>query len=97
MSDFKPIVILLVCAFLFIGAFGFGCAAIIADEGKAISALEKAGFTNVQITGKSYFAALTGCGEDDVVSYNATATNPQGQTVKVGVCLGILKDTTIRY
>lgn len=67
------------------------------DEKVAIDALHKQGFTDVNITDKSWlFVDFQGCGEDDAVKFTATAKNPRNETVEIYVCAGWLKGATIR-
>lgn len=63
------------------------------NQSGAIEALNKAGFTNIEVGGYDLFA----CGEDDAFSTRFTATNPQGQRVSGTVCSGWFKGSTIRF
>lgn len=70
--------------------------AIVPQE-RAVTALTDQGFTDVQITGKSWFlVGLKGCDSGDALVFYATATNPAGQKVDMMVCSGIIKGATIR-
>ena len=60
----------------------------------AEKALKNQGFTNVNVTGYSFFA----CSKDDFYHTGFTAVNPQGNTVEGTVCSGLLfKGSTIRW
>jgi hypothetical protein len=68
----------------------FGCT----DEGSSRSALRKAGYTNIVITGWEPFT----CGEDDTFSTGFRAKNPAGTVVSGTVCCGLIaKACTIRF
>lgn len=56
--------------------------------------LQEQGYTNIQITGYSWFA----CSKDDTTSTGFIATNPTGKRVTGTVCSGmIFKNSTIRF
>jgi hypothetical protein len=60
----------------------------------AVNALQDAGFTDIQLTGYSWFA----CSKDDFYHTGFIAKNPQGKTIKGTVCSGFLfKNSTIRF
>lgn len=54
--------------------------------------LRSAGYTDIRITGYSFFA----CSEDDTFATGFEAKGPTGQQVKGTVCAGLLKGGTIR-
>lgn len=56
-------------------------------------ALEKAGFSNIEIGGYDFFA----CSKGDTFATEFTATNPLGKRVSGTVCCGIFKSCTIRF
>ena len=61
------------------------------DESVAIKALQKQGFTDINITKKEWiFVGFLGCGEDDSVKFTAIAKNPRNETVDIYVCSGWL-------
>ena len=63
------------------------------DSGVATKALEGAGYTDIKITGYSWFA----CGKGDTFSTGFVAKGPTGVPVKGAVCSGLLfKNATIR-
>ena len=68
------------------------------DESVAIKALQKQGFTDINITGKEWlFVGLRGCSEDDSVKFTVIAKNPRNETVEVYVCSGwLFKGSTVR-
>lgn len=67
------------------------------DEKVAVDALHKQGFTDINITDKSWlFVGFIGCGDDDSVKFIATAKNPRNETVEIYVCAGWFKGATIR-
>lgn len=56
--------------------------------------LQKAGFTNIEVTGWSPFS----CGGDDTFSTGFVADNVQGQRVEGVVCCGLIgKQCTVRF
>jgi len=64
------------------------------DESNTRKTLHNAGFTDVEITGYSFFE----CGEDDTYHTGFKAKNPHGDTVTGTVCCGMLtKGCTIRF
>lgn len=77
---------------MFLGADGCnGCT----DPESSRDALQKAGYTDIQI--KEGYQFLE-CGEDDTFATGFIATNPRGQRVEGTVCCGLLsKGCTIRY
>lgn len=62
------------------------------DKNGAIRALTEQGYTNIQITGYSWFS----CGQDDAFSTGFTATSQNGSQIEGAVCSGWLKGYTIR-
>lgn len=58
----------------------------------ATNALIGAGYTNIKLTGYSFFS----CAEEDTFATGFIATGPTGKEVKGTVCSGILKGATIR-
>lgn len=66
----------------------------VTDEEGARSTLEGAGYSEVQITGYSFFA----CGDGDWYSTGFKAIGPGGSPVSGAVCSGlIVKNSTIRF
>lgn len=65
---------------------------------KATATLRTMGFTDVKVTDSHPYApTLNGCGKEDAVAHEATATNAQGQRVAVVVCCGLwMKGCTVR-
>lgn len=59
---------------------------------RSTSALLAAGYTNIEMTGYSFFA----CSDDDTFSTGFKARGPSGVKVSGTVCSGILKGATIR-
>ena len=79
-------------------ALGLGLIAIIAtgctDENATRSTLQKSGYTDIEITGYSWFE----CGKDDTFHTGFKAKNPHGDVVEGTVCCGmVFKGCTIRY
>lgn len=63
------------------------------DPDKATKALKGAGYTNIHITGYSWFS----CSQDDTFSTGFVATGPTGERVVGTVCSGLfMKGSTIR-
>jgi len=58
----------------------------------ATSALDGAGYTDIQITGWRAFS----CSKDDTFSTGFRAKGPTGKSVTGVVCSGLLKGATIR-
>lgn len=75
---------------IFIAILFIGCT----DSSSSRETLQKAGFTDITITGWSPFS----CGEDDTYSTGFSAKNPNGQMVEGVVCCGmIVKSCTVRF
>lgn len=73
---------------LVIALFAIGCT----DGAAARSALEDDGYTDIELTGYSFF----GCGDDDTFHDGFRAR--RGDRVVEGVvCCGWLKDCTVRH
>lgn len=93
-GSFKLILIAIVLAFV---ALPFpGC---MVNQEKAVVALEKAGYSEVEITSRSnYFISLRGGGKGDVVRFTCSAKNPAGKEVSdvYVFCGWPWKGTTIR-
>jgi hypothetical protein len=64
------------------------------DPKDATRILADQGYTNIQITGYSWFS----CSKDDTYRTGFTATAPSGRQVSGTVCAGLLfKNSTIRF
>ena len=63
------------------------------DESGSREALQKAGFTDIEMDGHSWM----GCSEEDTFSTSFRAKNPQGFPVEGAVCCGWFKKCTIRF
>lgn len=64
------------------------------NSNDAKRALNGLGFTDVRITGHSWFS----CSDDDFYSTGFIAVNPQGQEVVGAVCSGFFfKNSTVRF
>ena len=94
-SDLTP---LIVVALLFVVVIGFGLGrGLFVGEDKAVRTLESAGYTEVEVTDKAWFAVgLRGCDKSDTVRFTVEAVNPAGQPVEVYVCASLLNGGTIR-
>ncbi|MEA2098335.1 MAG: hypothetical protein U9P70_04675 [Patescibacteria group bacterium] len=88
-------VIVIVIVFVFL----IGGRGMLVDKQVAINTMEAQGFTDVKITDKAWFLVeFRGCGSDDTVRFEVTATNPNGQRVDCLVCADWpFKGATIRY
>jgi len=76
--------------------FILGCGNLVSDQ-RTISAVEKQGYTNVQIVKKhAIFPEYCGCGQGDDAAYDMIATNALGKSVDLIVCAGITKGVTVR-
>ncbi len=69
------------------------CLTACSDEPRARSALEDAGFADIEFTGWSW----TSCGREDTYKTHFAATNVRGKRVTGVVCSGWLKGSTIRF
>lgn len=69
-----------------------GCESESVGEARAADTLNKAGYTNVAITGWRWI----GCGRDDIFQYGFTATGPSGVRTSGVVCRGLMKGSTVR-
>jgi hypothetical protein len=77
--------------FLFVGCGTF------VNDSNTVRAVEKQGYTNVQINKKHVvFPDWCGCSKDDDAAYDMTATNPAGKQVNIIACAGITKGVTVR-
>lgn len=65
-------------------------------EGQAKKAVENQGMTDVK-TDFSLVASILKCGKDDLMGYDFTAKNPQGNPVSGYVCTGLFKGSTVRW
>jgi len=74
------------------------CRGALVDKDVAIRALEKQGYSNIEIINHQYFwVGWKGCDSKDAAKFTAHVTNPAGKQVEVFVCTGwILKGATIR-
>lgn len=63
------------------------------DESASTRTLKDSGFTDIRLTGYSYFA----CSDDDTFHTGFTAKNSQGREVSGVVCCGWLKSCTVRF
>jgi hypothetical protein len=63
------------------------------DETAARKALEASGFSDIKLTGYSYF----GCDKHDTFSTGFEARGPKGQFTEGVVCSGWMKGATIRF
>lgn len=88
---------LLIIAVILLGVGSF-CRGCFVSEDVAVRALEKMGFTDIEVTHHAWFAvSLRGCSKSDAAKFTARATNPAGKEVTIEVCSGwILKGATIR-
>jgi hypothetical protein len=59
---------------------------------RAVSALEAAGYSDIQIGGWAAFS----CSNSDQYATEFTAKGPTGRVVSGAVCSGVLKGSTIR-
>jgi hypothetical protein len=76
--------------------FIMGCGNLVSDQ-RVISAVEKQGYTNIQIVKKHIlFPDYCGCGEGDDAAYDMIATNALGKSVDLIACAGITKGVTVR-
>jgi hypothetical protein len=65
----------------------------IPDPAGAHRVLEMQGYTNVQTTGRTWFA----CGRGDLYNTGFVATTPGGDRITGTVCSGILTGSTLRF
>lgn len=64
------------------------------DDANTVRTLHSAGFTDVTVTGYSWFE----CGEDDTFHTGFRAKNPRGEWVNGTVCCGMIaKGCTVRF
>ena len=84
--------VLIVCSIV------FGCGrGVLVDERRAVYTLETQGYTDVQITDKSWFViGWRGCDQNDAARFTARTKNPAGKMVTMYVCSGLIKGGTIR-
>lgn len=84
--DFKSLFMLFVLLLIVLfGLFG----GKFANQEIAERALEKQGFSNIQIISHQWaFVKWHGCSYNDVAKFKAKATNTAGKKVEVSVCTG---------
>ena len=85
--------------FVGLGALAFGCGKAVQEpDSKVERIVENAGYINPEVTDVDIlFVQLQGCGEDDLVGYDVSATSATtGNEVNLRVCDGIFKGMTIR-
>lgn len=73
---------------------------LLMDQKVAVDAMQSAGYSNVQVTGRwAIFVSMAGCSREDSVKFDVTATNPKGAKIdNAYVCVGWpFKGATIRY
>ena len=74
-----------------------GIAHNISKDG-AVHAAEAMGYSDVKITDRhTFFPNFRGCGKDDMVKFDVTATDPKGVERKFFVCDGLFKGATVRF
>lgn len=88
---------ILIILFLILAAL-LSCRGFLVPEDRAVSALDKRGYSNIEIIDRDvFFTSFKGCGEKDAVKFDARATNPAGEDVEVFVCSGwLFKGETVR-
>lgn len=80
--------------FILIGMVGLKMSVNSDDAVKAAGAF---GFRDVDVTDVNrIFPSLAGCGNDDMVSVNMTATSTDGRKVDIVACGGVWKGWTVR-
>lgn len=75
-----------------------GCGFLV-DESEACHAATAQGFAECSVTGAHEILPhlMGGCGENDSVAFDVSATNPRGARVAIVVCCGWLaKGCTVR-
>lgn len=74
-----------------------GCG-FMADEDQAVRAATNLGFTEVKVESRAvFFLEWRGCSKSDDAGFTVTGKNPQGQRVKLLVCVGWpFKGATVR-
>ena len=63
------------------------------SQDKSMKVLQAQGYTDVQMTGYSFFS----CDKKDTYSDGFTAKSPNGSKVQGAVCSGVFKGYTIRF
>lgn len=77
------LLVLALCALL------MGCV----SEGTARTTLDDEGYTDVAVTGHSFWA----CGQHELLGAKFEATNARGKRIEGVVCCGVLKACTVRH
>jgi len=90
--ELKDIIIFIAIITIIIG-FLYCIGSLMKNEARTIETLDKAGFTDIVITG----IGPLDCSEDDYIRTRFEATNPQEIRIQGTVCCGIFKRCTIRY
>lgn len=79
---------------IFIGIISVITLSSCTDEAEAQRILTANGFTNIEYTGRAWFA----CAESDTYATGFKAKGPTGQTIEGAVCSGLFwKNSTIRF
>ena len=77
--------------------FMLSCWGAFVNDQNTVRAVEKQGYTNVQIIKKNIlFVDWCGCAKGDDAEYDMGATNALGNRVDLIVCAGVLKGVTVR-
>lgn len=83
-----------IALFALVVGMNYSCAP---GAGKALDVLRINGFRDGKVTDSHYASVvLAGCSSGDSVAHDATATNANGERVKVIVCCGVWKGCTVR-
>jgi hypothetical protein len=90
--------IMVVLAIALATIVGFTGCGFLADEDQAVRAATNLGFTEVKVESRAVFLLnWRGCSKSDDAGFTVTGKNPQGQRVKLLVCVGWpFKGATVR-
>jgi hypothetical protein len=87
MNDFLPLAVIAVAFILVCGLLSYGCAQLPSEDTGA-RYLRNLGYEKVEYVGRTPWAQLHGCAENDIAVLKYTALNPRDRKVTVEVCQG---------
>jgi len=88
----------IVLATAFAALIGFTGCGFMANEDQAVRAATNLGFTEVKVDSRAvFFLEWRGCSKSDAAGFTVSGKNPQGNRVKLLVCVGWpFKGATVR-
>lgn len=84
-------------AVLVVGVFLWFLASTSVSSSVAENTAKGLGYTDIQVSDRSFVLPFSKCGKGDTVKWDVTGTNPAGQRTKFTVCAGLFKGGTPRF